>query len=921
MGTGSFPASNKIAPIDVFRDPVDKIRVSTPQSLIDTDFEYSTQPSKWEGLSLVQNYPSFFPKGTAFPALDLVSVTGDGVSPKSSITVTSVAAHGLVVGDVIVTQDALNQLADGTFIIDTVPTSSSFTYTAKGIVNGSIQDTGYTTVYGGGIYNGARIIVDPSAFAMSYSGTTISVTTQNAHGLFPGTPIQIRGVSATTNAPNGNWVISRVATPNTFEFVVTSAPTGTLSAGVNFASCLLYTRPEGYQLHRSTDGGVLITTGGNYTGSQQIRQTRRYFRYQSGKGVQFSSGAKFTPAFDIATISASGTTVSISTLQDHNLQVGASIRVEGLVSGNGAADSAIYNIETTVTSVTGTKSFTYSTLSVPSDLQPGGVNAIINATRWQGAAVRSGMFDTQNGFYFEYDGEQLWACVRNSIKELFGRLSVVGGSSLVTGTDTRFREQIVAGDFLVIKGQSYQVLQVLSDTQLRIAPGYLGDTRNNVKYIKTQTRKFPQSEWNIDKMDGTGKSGYDIDIAKMQMAYIDYTWYGAGSVRFGFRSTDGEIMYCHKVVNNNVNNAAYMRSGNLPARFEAINSGPYSRLIAGATAARGSTLNPTDTTLYVEDVTGWSTSGYLVIQDANNSELVSYTNIGAYDSTVRGYPITGLSRRNTFSIAGVNPTGAFSSTAYTYAGTAQSVTFIPDSSLGGLATGTSQVSVKSIKNTCAPVISHWGVSVIMDGRYDEDKSFLFTTGMNRYMSVPAGATVPLLAIRIAPSVDSGIGRNFGIREIINRMQLALNGLGLSSSGSFLVEGILNPATLSGTGLVFPDSWQAVTVGSGSLAQVMYWDNTNVYASTPSTATGSYYGGDKIFGLYTDFAASGYATSTIALDKVRDLGTSILSGNGSAGNVNPGFPTGPDILMISARNLSASGTANIAARISWTEAQA
>jgi hypothetical protein len=102
---------------------------------------------------------------------------------------------------------------------------------------------------------------------------------------------------------------------------------------------------------------------------------------------------------------------------------------------------------------------------------------------------------------------------------------------------------------------------------------------------------------------------------------------------------------------------------------------------------------------------------------------------------------------------------------------------------------------------------------------------------------------------------------------------------------------------------------------------MYWDSTNVYASTPSTATGTYFGGDKIFGLYTDFAASGYATSTIALDKVRDLGTSILSGNGSAGNVNPGFPTGPDILMISARNLSASGTANIAARISWTEAQA
>jgi len=52
-----------------------------------------------------------------------------------------------------------------------------------------------------------------------------------------------------------------------------------------------------------------------------------------------------------------------------------------------------------------------------------------------------------------------------------------------------------------------------------------------------------------------------------------------------------------------------------------------------------------------------------------------------------------------------------------------------------------------------------------------------------------------------------------------------------------------------------------------------------------------------------------------------LGTSILSGDGQAGSVNPGFPTGPDILLISARNLAFTGNANIAARISWTEAQA
>jgi hypothetical protein len=36
-------------------DPVDKLRVSQPQALIDTDFEYGVQPTKWESINL-QNY-------------------------------------------------------------------------------------------------------------------------------------------------------------------------------------------------------------------------------------------------------------------------------------------------------------------------------------------------------------------------------------------------------------------------------------------------------------------------------------------------------------------------------------------------------------------------------------------------------------------------------------------------------------------------------------------------------------------------------------------------------------------------------------------------------------------------------------------------------------------------------------------------
>lgn len=911
----------EFTPSETFQDPVSKFRVSTPQALIDTDFEYSVQPSKWEALSLVQNYPSFYAKGSGATTIDITAISGGNQTPRSTMTITTAVTTTLVAGDVITVIDTTNELANGTFVVDSA-SGTTVTYTAKGQVNGSVFDSGYTTIYGGGIYPGARVPLAVSASAMTYSGTTITVNTASAHGLFPGTPILVRGITATTNPPNGNWVITNVSSPTQFQFVAASTPTGTLASGTNFANGLVYTRPEGYQQHRSTDGGVLITTGGNYTGSQQIRQTRRYFRYQSGKGMQFSTGAKFTPTLDVSTISASGAVATVTTLQAHNLQVGATIKIEGVVSNSGDADSNLYNITTTVASVTGEKSFTYALSSTPSDLAPGGSNVFVTCRNWVGAVVRTGLFDDQNGFFFEYDGLNLYVCRRDSVKELFGTVSVTLDSQTVTGTNTRFREQLVVGDKIVIKGRSYEISQIGSDTTLTINPSYRGPTRSNNKYLKTQTIRIPQSSWNMDKMDGTGPSGYNIDITNMQMAYIDYTWYGAGFIRFGFRAVNGEIVYCHKMPNNNLKKSAYMRSGNLPGRFESMNYGPYSRMVAGTTATRGSTLSSTDTTMYIENAVGWPTTGYIMVADNTNEELMYYSGIGSYNSTVRGYPLTGLVRRTSYSIAGINAAGSFNASAYTFTGTSSSVSFAPDASVGG--SGTAQVGIQYIQNTVAPVVSHWGVSVIMDGRYDDDKSIIFTAGMNRYISCQAGVQRPLVAIRIAPSVDSGIGRNFGIREIINRMQLTLNGMGVYSQGQFLVEGILNPQTILSTGAtaLATTDWQTISVGSGSLAQVYYFDGSSAYAASAATATGSFTGGDRIFGFYTENSGgTNFSATTVDLAKVRDLGTSILSGDGAAGNINPGFPIGPDILLISARLLEPSGTKSIACRISWTEAQA
>ena len=45
----------KFSPSEVYTYPVNKFRVSMPQALIDTDFEYGTQSTKWETIGLLNN--------------------------------------------------------------------------------------------------------------------------------------------------------------------------------------------------------------------------------------------------------------------------------------------------------------------------------------------------------------------------------------------------------------------------------------------------------------------------------------------------------------------------------------------------------------------------------------------------------------------------------------------------------------------------------------------------------------------------------------------------------------------------------------------------------------------------------------------------------------------------------------------------
>ena len=140
-------------------------------------------------------------------------------------------------------------------------------------------------------------------------------------------------------------------------------------------------------------------------------------------------------------------------------------------------------------------------------------------------------------------------------------------------------------------GKSLQVFQTFcfapAKTNLRQRAGYY--SRTNGYYLEldgaqlsfvrrsfvtgqlVETRVL-QSEWNVDKLDGTGPSDVLLDISKAQILFSEYEWLGAGSVRLGF-AIDGQFIIAHQFNHANYVESPYITTASLPVRYEIENTG------------------------------------------------------------------------------------------------------------------------------------------------------------------------------------------------------------------------------------------------------------------------------------------------------------------------------------------------------------
>ena len=848
-------------------------------------------------------------------------------------------------------------------------------------------------------------------------------------------------------------IIRRIAAIGSDTQISVDRPYSTAYNAVSYSyPTFIYVRPEGYSLHRPFDGGVEMSVGSGTSYGSIVRQTRKYFRYQSGKGLQTSCGINFKPSIDLESMTKfSDSVITCKTRRPHGLINDLFIVVSEAKTSAGVA-STVYNGEFQVTVVDLTTFRISKAGGIPENRAYGFPQFYVR--EWSGGAVRTGMYDFQNGMFFEFDGQEIYAVRRSSTQQLGGTVAALQGNEVIFGTGTSFQAQLVVGDFVVMRGQSYRVTQIDSQTRMSVRPEYKGSSgtekefnpvtvvntstdiftivghgltdllpvvynsidgepigglvngrtyyvslingntfklkaspdaegfvnlssvgtttvhsltpaKSGIIVTKTVDTKVPQANWSIDPCDGTGVTGYNLDLSRIQMAYIDYSWYGAGKIRYGFKTTDGQVQYVHEFVHNNNLFESYLRSGNMPARYEVVTYANPTYIpslfhwgtsvmmdgrfdddnaylftqnsqtldIRGTTAKSFAStgINLTNDLMTVQthgfrsgDILQFESIGSNGLRGSNllnpptrivgSNTLANLTNGARYKTIVNSANLlhlapltatisTGASFARTSNVMTVTTVAPHNLTTGMYVGVygvantvlnmnqpATSPTGVANGAFTVTVTGTNSFTYPSVgTNQTILVESGSIISEVIDFTGQGNTQFTYFLYPDGSLNNTSGPNYqPLISLRLSPSVSEGLTGKLGDRDVINRMQLRLSEVGISSDQLVDVKVLLNPRL---------NNLNFVGVDSPSLTQVV-----------EHTAADTVSGGVQIYNF------RGAVGTTVAdVGSLFEMSNSILGGDSI-------FPDGPDIITIAVARLSGNSTLT-SAKLSWSEAQA
>jgi hypothetical protein len=165
---------------------------------------------------------------------------------------------------------------------------------------------------------------------------------------------------------------------------------------------------------------------------------------------------------------------------------------------------------------------------------------------------------------------------------------------------------------------------------------YLEQKNSDVAFVKRSSvtgslveTPVLQADWNGDKLDGTGPSGFTLDLTKAQILWADFEWLGVGSVRMGF-IINGQFIVCHTFNHANLITTTYITTASLPLRYEIFNT---------ADTTGSSTLKQICSTVISEG--GYELRGAQLSAGTSITAPVTFAVAGTY------YPIVSIRLKST----------------------------------------------------------------------------------------------------------------------------------------------------------------------------------------------------------------------------------------------------------------------------------
>jgi hypothetical protein len=103
--------------------------------------------------------------------------------------------------------------------------------------------------------------------------------------------------------------------------------------------------------------------------------------------------------------------------------------------------------------------------------------------------------------------------------------------------------------------------------------GYNGASLGINRRSNSGDNYIPQTDWNKDKMNGTGLSGCLLDPTKGNVYKIQYQWLGFGAINFYIESQfTGKFVFVHQIQYTNQNTTTSVLNPSLPLSLSASNT-------------------------------------------------------------------------------------------------------------------------------------------------------------------------------------------------------------------------------------------------------------------------------------------------------------------------------------------------------------